>query len=108
MKALAAPSRARPAATLAGAVARQSASSLMTSCASGAGLGTLAGYVVHAGNATSTEQLQAFYDAALANGGVDNGAPGPRPDYGEPYYGCFVKDPDGHKLEATFWDASKE
>ena len=54
--------------------------------------------------ASSIEQVKAFYDAALANGGSDDGAPGPRPDYGEPYYGCFVRDPDGHKLEATFWN----
>ena len=54
--------------------------------------------------ASSAEQVKAFYDAALANGGSDDGAPGPRPDYGEPYYGCFVRDPDGHKLEATFWN----
>ena len=57
--------------------------------------------------ASSTAQVQAFYDAALQSGGVDDGAPGPRPDYGDPYYGCFVRDPDGHKLEATFWDESK-
>ena len=54
--------------------------------------------------ASSIEQVKAFYDVALANGGSDDGAPGPRPDYGEPYYGCFVRDPDGHKLEATFWN----
>ncbi len=57
-------------------------------------------------NAVSKEQVQAFYDAAITNGGTDDGPPGPRPDYGEPYFGCFVKDPDGHKLEATFWDES--
>lgn len=55
-------------------------------------------------SAASAEQVQAFHAAALAAGGTDDGAPGPRPDYGEPYYGCFVRDPDGHKLEATFWD----
>ena len=54
----------------------------------------------------SKEQVQAFYDAALASGGSGDGAPGPRPDYGAPYHGCFVRDPDGHKLEATFWDES--
>jgi hypothetical protein len=27
------------------------------------------------------------------------------PEYGEPYYGCFVRDLDGHKIEATFWDS---
>ena len=56
--------------------------------------------------ASSKEQVQAFYEAALAAGGSDDGAPGPRPDYGEPYFGCFVRDPDVHKLEATFWDES--
>ena len=55
--------------------------------------------------ATSREMVQAFYDTALANGGTSDGEPGPRPQYGDPYYGCFVRDPDGHKLEATFWDA---
>lgn len=60
---------------------------------------------VHVGFiANSKEQVQAFYDAALDAGGTDNGAPGPRPHYGEPYYGCFVIDPDGNKIEATFWD----
>ncbi len=50
---------------------------------------------------TSQEQVQAFYAAALANGGKDNGAPGPRPDYGPEYYGGFVHDPDGHNIEAV-------
>ena len=54
--------------------------------------------------ATSKEVVHAFYDAALAAGGKDEGAPRPRPDYGEPYYGCFIRDPDGHKVEAAFWD----
>ncbi len=56
--------------------------------------------------ADSQAQVRAFYEAALAAGGSDDGAPGPRPDYGKPYFGCFVRDPDGHKLEATFWDES--
>ncbi len=54
--------------------------------------------------ATSEDMVNAFYEAALANGATDDGKPGPRPEYGEPYYGCFVRDPDGHKLEATFWN----
>lgn len=58
-------------------------------------------------SATSEAQVRAFFETALANGGRDDGAPGPRPQYGEPYYGCFVLDPDGHKIEATFWDESK-
>jgi catechol 2,3-dioxygenase-like lactoylglutathione lyase family enzyme len=49
-------------------------------------------------------QVHAFHKAALAAGARDEGAPGPRPEYGEPYYGCFVRDPDGHKIEAAYWD----
>ncbi|RKH72928.1 VOC family protein [Corallococcus aberystwythensis] len=56
--------------------------------------------------ATSREAVQAFYQAALKAGATDDGAPGPRPLYGAPYYGGFVRDPDGHKIEASFWDAS--
>ena len=58
----------------------------------------------HIGFIASTQAaVHAFHEAALAAGGVDEGAPGGRPDYGEPYYGCFVRDPDGHKVEASFW-----
>ena len=51
--------------------------------------------------ATSREQVQAFYEAALAAGGRDNGPPGLRPHYHENYYGAFVLDPDGHNIEAV-------
>jgi catechol 2,3-dioxygenase-like lactoylglutathione lyase family enzyme len=51
--------------------------------------------------ADSVEQVQAFHEAALAAGGSDNGAPGPRPEYSERYYGAFVLDPDGHNIEAV-------
>ncbi len=54
--------------------------------------------------APSKESVDAFHAAALEAGATDDGPPGPRPDYGEPYYGCFVRDPDGHKVEAMFWD----
>ncbi len=54
--------------------------------------------------AESEEQVDAFHEAALSEGGVDDGAPGPRPDYGEAYYGCFIRDLDGNKIEATYWD----
>ena len=54
--------------------------------------------------AASKEAVHAFYEAAVSAGASDDGAPGPRPHYGEPYYGCFVRDPDGHKIEATYWD----
>ena len=51
--------------------------------------------------APSRNAVQAFHAAALANGGTDDGAPGPRPDYGPDYYGAFVRDPDGNKIEAV-------
>lgn len=56
--------------------------------------------------AASREAVHAFYDTALAHGGRGDGKPGPRPHYGPPYYGCFVRDLDGHKIEAMFWDGS--
>lgn len=51
--------------------------------------------------AKDEEMVHAFYEAALAAGGRDNGAPGFRPEYGETYYGAFVLDPDGNNIEAT-------
>ncbi len=63
------------------------------------GNGTHIGFV-----AADKAAVHAFHKAALAAGGTDEGAPGPRPDYGEPYYGCFIRDPDGHKVEAAYWD----
>ena len=47
------------------------------------------------------EQVDAFHAAALAAGGTDNGAPGPRPIYHPGYYGAFVLDPDGNNVEAV-------
>jgi catechol 2,3-dioxygenase-like lactoylglutathione lyase family enzyme len=51
--------------------------------------------------AENRKQVDEFYKAALAAGGMDNGAPGPRPHYHEHYYGAFVLDPDGHNIEAV-------
>lgn len=51
--------------------------------------------------ADNHNQVDEFYKAALAAGGRDNGAPGPRPHYHEDYYGAFVLDPDGHNIEAV-------
>jgi catechol 2,3-dioxygenase-like lactoylglutathione lyase family enzyme len=45
--------------------------------------------------------VDAFHAAALAAGGTDNGAPGPRPRYHPNYYGGYVIDLDGHNLEAV-------
>ena len=47
------------------------------------------------------QQVEAFYRAALAAGGEDNGAPGLRPHYHPNYYGAFVIGPDGLNIEAV-------
>lgn len=51
--------------------------------------------------AKSRAEVDAFYAAALAAGGRDNGAPGVREIYHPNYYGAFVFDPDGHNIEAV-------
>ncbi|MEM1191616.1 MAG: VOC family protein [Pseudomonadota bacterium] len=50
-------------------------------------------------------QVDAFYRAALDAGGLDNGPPGPRPQYCERYYAAFVLDPDGHNIEVVCHEA---
>ena len=53
--------------------------------------------------ADSKEQVQRLYDIALANGGSDEGAPGPRGDAdenGKVFYAGYFRDPDGNKLNA--------
>ena len=49
--------------------------------------------------------VDAFYEAAIAAGGKDNGAPGLRAIYHPNYYGAFVIGPDGHNVEAVCHDA---
>jgi predicted lactoylglutathione lyase len=56
--------------------------------------------------ASSSNAVEAFYSAALAAGGRDNGGPGYR-DYWPGYYAAFVHDPDGHNIEAVWYDYSK-
>lgn len=51
--------------------------------------------------AEDREMVRAFYEAALAAGGTDNGAPGERP-YHPGYYAAFVLDPDGNNVEAVY------
>jgi catechol 2,3-dioxygenase-like lactoylglutathione lyase family enzyme len=63
----------------------------------GAGNGTHVGFI-----AKSKQAVNKFHEAALKAGGSNNGEPGPRPDYGPVYYGAFVYDLDGNKIEATF------
>lgn len=51
--------------------------------------------------AKGREDVRKFYEAAMAAGGKDNGAPGVRAHYHEHYYGAFVLDPSGHNIEAV-------
>ncbi len=51
--------------------------------------------------APSTEAVDAFHAAALAGGGLSDGAPGLRPEYNQKYYAAFICDPDGNRLEAV-------
>jgi catechol 2,3-dioxygenase-like lactoylglutathione lyase family enzyme len=56
--------------------------------------------------AADREAVQRFHEAALAAGGTDNGAPGPRP-YHADYYAAFVIDPDGNNIEAVYHGPSQ-
>ncbi len=51
--------------------------------------------------AKTREQVRLFYEASLAAGAQDNGAPGIREHYHANYYGAFVIGPDGHNIEAV-------
>jgi catechol 2,3-dioxygenase-like lactoylglutathione lyase family enzyme len=61
-----------------------------------AGNGTHIAYLV-----PDRATVDAFHAAALAHGGSDEGAPGLRPHYHPNYYGAYVRDPDGNKLQAV-------
>jgi catechol 2,3-dioxygenase-like lactoylglutathione lyase family enzyme len=49
--------------------------------------------------------VDAFYNTALEHGGTSDGPPGIRPEYDNHYYGAFVLDPDGNKIEAVTYGA---
>lgn len=57
-------------------------------------------------NVPSKELVVLFYETALKLGATDNGAPGYRP-YFPGYYAAFIVDPNGHNLEAVFWEPQK-
>lgn len=73
----------------------------ITSADSVAALGVLTGRHHLAFQAKDQAMVDAFYHAALANGGKDNGAPGERV-YHAGYYAAFVLDPDGNNIEAVY------
>lgn len=57
--------------------------------------------------ADTRAQVDAFYHAALAAGGIDHGAPGLRVNYGPNYYAAFVIAPDGHNVEVVCHQAER-
>ena len=58
--------------------------------------------------AQSRAEVHAFHAAALAQGGRDAGAPGPRPQYSAGFYGVFAFDLDGFKIEAVVREGAKQ
>ena len=61
------------------------------------GTATVGNGVMVAFEAKDRDQVQRLYDIALANGGTDEGSPGPR---GDGFYAAYFRDPDGNKLNA--------
>ena len=68
-----------------------------------AGNGTTIGFA-----ARSESEVNAAHAAALANGGSNEGDPGPRPMYGPQFYGGYARDPDGNKMSFVFFRAIAE
>jgi catechol 2,3-dioxygenase-like lactoylglutathione lyase family enzyme len=73
----------------------------ISTASSDAAQGHLTGRHHLAFQAEDEAMVRAFHEAALAAGGQDNGAPGPRP-YHPGYYAAFVLDPDGNNIEAVY------
>jgi catechol 2,3-dioxygenase-like lactoylglutathione lyase family enzyme len=57
--------------------------------------------------ASSVEAVQAFHAAAIKAGGTSDGAPGPRSGQIGGYYAAFIRDPEGNKIEAATFTATK-
>ena len=51
--------------------------------------------------ARGKDVVDAFYAAALREGGISDGAPGMRPDYNDRYYAAFIRDLDGNRIEVV-------
>ena len=79
---------------------------VISTAESPAACGALTGRHHLAFQARDTAMVDAFYLAALAHGGKDNGAPGKR-EYHPDYYAAFVLDPDGNNIEAVYHGEAK-
>ncbi|MCA0279100.1 MAG: VOC family protein [Proteobacteria bacterium] len=62
-----------------------------------AGNGAMVGFMVK-----SRAEVDAFHEAAMANGGTDEGAPDPRPHYGPHWYAAYMRDPAGNKISVVY------
>jgi catechol 2,3-dioxygenase-like lactoylglutathione lyase family enzyme len=51
--------------------------------------------------ASGIPAVRAAWEGGTANGGSDDGTPGPRPEYGASYYSAYLRDPDGHRVEVA-------
>ena len=58
--------------------------------------------------AADKRAVETFHATALAKGGSDEGAPGYRPHYSDDYYAAYVRDPDGNKLQAVFYEQGRK
>ena len=58
--------------------------------------------------ADNQQQVHEFHQQALRKGGLCEGQPGPRPQYGSNYYAAYVRDPDGNKLQAVCYQQEKD
>ena len=52
--------------------------------------------------APNVDSVNRWYKKCIELGGIDNGKPGPRPQYDPGYYGAFIIDPNGWRIEACF------
>jgi catechol 2,3-dioxygenase-like lactoylglutathione lyase family enzyme len=52
-------------------------------------------------NASGIPAVKAAWEEGVAAGGSDDGAPGPRPEYGAGYYSAYIRDPDGNRIEVA-------
>jgi catechol 2,3-dioxygenase-like lactoylglutathione lyase family enzyme len=69
----------------------------------GVGNGAMTAFLID--DARLIDRLHAL---AMENGGSDEGKPGFRPQYGDGFYGAYVRDPDGNKLAFVCYDAARE
>ncbi len=58
--------------------------------------------------APDADSVRRWHAAAVREGGIDNGAPGVRPEYSGTYHAAFVIDPDGNNVEAVFHAADPQ